>query len=60
MRIAPREGLKIRDPHSRLHIPAAGIDVPDTDTYWTRRLADGDVVLVTEITQQPAEKAEEA
>lgn len=47
MIIRPREGLKVRDPVSRRHIPESGIEVPDTDTYWTRRLMDGDVVLVT-------------
>lgn len=46
MLIKPAPGLRIRDPRSRLHIPEAGVEVSDTDTYWARRLVDGDVVLV--------------
>ncbi len=44
MYVKPAPGLKIRDPQSRLHIPETGIEVLDTDTYWARRLQDGDVV----------------
>lgn len=45
MLIKPAPGLRIRDPRSRLHIPELGIEVAEHDTYWVRRLADGDVVL---------------
>jgi hypothetical protein len=45
MFIKPAPGLKIRNPQSMLHIPETGLEVSDTDTYWARRLADGDVVL---------------
>ncbi len=44
MFVKPRPGVKVRDPHSKLHIPEGGLEVPDTDTYWARRLRDGDVV----------------
>ena len=46
MIVRPAPGLKIRDPVSRQHIPDAGVEVPDTDIYWTRRLLCGDVVVV--------------
>jgi len=46
MFVKPAPGVKVRDPHSRLHIPETGLEVPDTDIYWARRLADGDVVEV--------------
>ena len=46
MRIKPARGLKVRDPISKLPIPEAGVDVSETDTFWARRLADGDVVEV--------------
>lgn len=44
MFIKPTQGRKVRDPQSRRHIPETGIEVPETDTYWHRRLLDGDVV----------------
>lgn len=59
MRIKPKPGLKIRHPLTKLPIPAAGIEVADTDTFWTRRLADGDVVLA-EPQQAPALADEQA
>jgi hypothetical protein len=46
MRVLSAPGRKVRDPISRLPIPAAGVEVSETDTYWARRLADGDVVIV--------------
>lgn len=53
MLIQSKPGLKIRDPHSKLPIPAEGIEVSETDTYWARRLADGDVVEVTAAPPSP-------
>jgi hypothetical protein len=46
MFVKPAPGLKIRDPKSKRHVPEDGIEVPDTDTYWVRRVLDGDVVVV--------------
>lgn len=48
MKIKPAPGLKVRHPVTKQHIPAEGIEVSDTDTYWFRRIRSGDVVLVTE------------
>lgn len=44
MFIKPAPGKTIRDPLSRLVISELGIEVAEHDTYWIRRLADGDVV----------------
>lgn len=52
MHVKPRPGLKVRDPVTKLHIPEAGKDVPDGDSFWVRRLADGDVVLATKTTDE--------
>lgn len=38
-------GAIVRDPHTRRRLPAAGGHVPD-NTYWRRRLREGDVILV--------------
>lgn len=46
MFIKPAPGVKVRDPRSRLPLPETGAEVSDTDTYWARRLVDGDVVHV--------------
>jgi hypothetical protein len=46
MIVKPAPGRKVRHPLTRQHIPEAGIEVSETDTYWARRIADGDVVEV--------------
>ena len=45
MKVKPAEGLKIRDPLSKNFIPDEGKEVPE-NTYWVRRVAYGDVVVV--------------
>lgn len=61
MLIKPAPGIKVRDPASRLIVPEAGIEVAEHDTYWIRRLADGDVVEVKPAapSKAPAPKAKE-
>lgn len=54
MRIRPKNGLKVRDPRSKRHIPI-GYVVKDTDPYWYRRLRSGDVEVVED---EPAPKVE--
>jgi hypothetical protein len=44
--VTPAPGLKVRDPKSGLHLSADGQRVP-RDSYWLRRLADGDVIEAT-------------
>ena len=46
MIIKPAPGLKVRDPVSKRLLPAEGLEVPETNTYWARRLRSGDVVRV--------------
>lgn len=54
MFVKPKPGLRVRRPEPPYpHIPEDGAEVSDTDTYWNRRLADGDVVL----TERPAAQA---
>ena len=53
MFVKPAPGLKVRDPKTLRHIPEEGIEVPDTDTFWHRRLLDGDVVEVKVVTPPP-------
>lgn len=43
MFVRPAEGLRVRDPDLRDHLPPEGREVPDS-AYWTRRLRDGDVI----------------
>lgn len=46
MRVKPAPGLKVRDPATMQLVPEDGIEVPETDLYWHRRLRDGDVIAV--------------
>lgn len=62
MFVKPAPGKRVRDPQSRQHIPAEGMEVSATDTYWVRRLQDGDVVVVkpaAKAAPTPAPKAKE-
>jgi hypothetical protein len=45
MYVKPAEGLKVRDPVKKDHLPDGGREVSDLDLYWQRRLRDKDVVL---------------
>jgi hypothetical protein len=42
--LKPAPGMKVRHPQTRLHLAEAGQFV-ELDTYWHRRIADGDVVV---------------
>lgn len=61
MLIKPAPGKTIRNPASRLLVPETGLEVAEHDTFWIRRLADGDVVEVkpAPATKAPAPKAKE-
>ena len=43
LHIKPRDGVRVRDPHSGRALARAGEHKPRT-TYWLRRLRDGDVI----------------
>lgn len=48
MRVKPVDPTAvIRDPHTRRALPPEGANVPD-NSFWRRRLASGEVVLVKE------------
>jgi hypothetical protein len=40
--IIPQPGRLVRDPHTKQPVPAGGRFV-ELDSFWTRRLDDGDV-----------------
>lgn len=45
VRLLPaRAGVTVRDPITREPLPAEGAEKP-LDTYWSRRLVDGDVMV---------------
>lgn len=46
MFVKPAESLVVRDPVTKLQLPADGKEVPE-NSYWQRRLRDGDVLLGT-------------
>lgn len=47
-------GLVVRDPHSKIPLPAAGASVPDDSSYWQRRLRSGDVVVAEPPAEAPS------
>lgn len=48
MKVKPaREGLRVLDPADSMKpLPVEGKEVGDFDSYWHRRILDGDVVKV--------------
>lgn len=59
MHVKPAEGLKIRDPFKKDHLPVEGREVPDDDLYWHRCVMSGDVVIVP-VASAPASLPEES
>jgi hypothetical protein len=55
MKVKLAAGRALRDPVTRqLMGPDQVREVPDTSTYWRRRLRDGDVVLIEDQPQEGA------
>lgn len=52
VKIKPAEGLIIRDPKNMKLVPSEGIEV-EINSFWQRRLNDGDMLLVQEKKQAP-------
>ena len=50
--IKPKEGMVVRDPITKQKLPAAGLQVLQ-NSYWTKKLRDGDIVLVSEKQSKP-------
>lgn len=59
LKIRPAQGKRIRDPRNAQVLPADRDSNVVAGSYWTRRLAAGDVVQVSEEAQEkPAAKKE--
>ena len=41
--LKPKEGIKVRDPHTGNYLPEEGKEV-ELSSYWKRRMKDGDAV----------------
>ena len=50
--LIPKDGARVRDPLSKKILDANGIKIPKLDTFWFRRLQDGEVI------EAPQAKAE--
>ncbi|MCU8822775.1 DUF2635 domain-containing protein [Klebsiella quasipneumoniae] len=59
MFVKPKDGLSVRCPVRGEALPAKGAEVPD-NTFWRRRLKDGDVSLVLEKGVKNTDKKEGA
>lgn len=55
MFVKPRKGVKVRDPESKRHLPEEGAEVPE-NSYWMRRLLDGDVQTADYDAAEPADE----
>ncbi len=44
MFVKPLDGLTVRDPRSRVPLPADGVEVPET-SFWLRRLRDKSIAI---------------
>lgn len=53
--VVPAKGRAVPDPETGELLAAEGRDVPD-DTYWRRRLADGDVTIPTPTAKEASTK----
>jgi hypothetical protein len=53
--VKPKEGVKIRDPRTKKHLPESGLSVPAT-SYWRLAIAAGDVILIAENDTTAADK----
>lgn len=58
MFLQPAPGRVVPDPERSDLLPAQGRDVP-ASTYWLRRVADGDVVMV-DLSQKPVNQKAKA
>lgn len=42
--LIPKDGARVRDPRTKKILDADGVTIPKLDTYWFRRLQDGEVM----------------
>ena len=45
IKVKPKQGVMVRDPETREPLKAEG-EMKPRDTYWLRRIKDGDVIEV--------------
>ncbi len=57
MKIKPADGLKIRDPETKKHIEEGHEIREPISTYWHRRIACGDVIVLKTEAPKSAPKA---
>jgi hypothetical protein len=53
--VKPAEGRRVLHPRSFLPVPAEGMKVNANESYWLRRIKDGDVIIVGQSYSAPAE-----
>lgn len=58
MFVKPAPGRLVRDPFSKVPLPAEGRDVPEDGGYWSRRLRDGDIMVAAPAASAAPEPAE--
>ncbi len=46
MKIKARDGILLRDPVTKNHLPPEGAIVDPGNLFWARRVRDGDAVIV--------------
>ncbi|ALU54434.1 MULTISPECIES: DUF2635 domain-containing protein [Klebsiella/Raoultella group] len=59
MFVKPKDGLSVRCPVRGEALPKEGAEVPD-NTFWRRRLKDGDVNLVQKGVKNTAQKEDDS
>ncbi|BBV77023.1 hypothetical protein STW0522RAO56_30770 [Raoultella planticola] len=59
MFVKPKDGLSVRCPVRGEALPKEGAEVPD-NTFWRRRLKDGDVSLVQKGVKNTAQKEDDS
>jgi len=57
-KLKAKKGVKVRDPKTGQHL-AEGGEVKPLNTYWRRRLNDGDVDIVAEPSKKGSGKKED-
>jgi hypothetical protein len=57
MFVKPKAGFVVRDPVTKIALPASGAEVSDFDMYWQRRLRDGDIEKATPTADAEAAQA---
>ncbi|EKP1130406.1 TPA: DUF2635 domain-containing protein [Klebsiella michiganensis] len=59
MFVKPKDGLSVRCPVRGEALPKEGAEVPD-NTFWRRRMKDGDVNLVQKGVKNTAQKEDDS